>query len=252
MSYVLDALKKADAERERGAVPGLHAQPLPGLMDDARPVRARTGWVALLAAAVVVLLLALFWVTISRPRSNDAPVQPAAPLPAPAVAQAPVPAPAAPPPQPANAIPRGTVAQAARPEAAKRHTPPPEPAAVSAAPAARAEPPAPSPRATNSTSVSSAAKPAASPPPPASAPSAEPAEGRVLALNELPDDVRRQLPPLTVGGSIYSDSPSGRFVIINGQVFHENDQIAPDLILEQIRLKLAVLRYKGTRFRIMY
>ena len=26
MSYILDALKRADAERERGAVPGLHSQ----------------------------------------------------------------------------------------------------------------------------------------------------------------------------------------------------------------------------------
>ena len=29
MSYILDALRKADAERERGAVPDLHAQLLP-------------------------------------------------------------------------------------------------------------------------------------------------------------------------------------------------------------------------------
>ena len=28
MSYILDALQRADAERERGTVPGLHAQPL--------------------------------------------------------------------------------------------------------------------------------------------------------------------------------------------------------------------------------
>ena len=28
MSYILDALKKADAERERGHVPGLHTQTL--------------------------------------------------------------------------------------------------------------------------------------------------------------------------------------------------------------------------------
>ncbi len=29
MSYILDALKRADSERERGIVPGLHAQPVP-------------------------------------------------------------------------------------------------------------------------------------------------------------------------------------------------------------------------------
>ena len=30
MSYILDALRKADAERERGNVPGIHAQPTIG------------------------------------------------------------------------------------------------------------------------------------------------------------------------------------------------------------------------------
>jgi general secretion pathway protein B len=29
MSYILDALRRADAERSRGAVPGLHAQNIP-------------------------------------------------------------------------------------------------------------------------------------------------------------------------------------------------------------------------------
>ena len=31
MSYILDALRRADAERERGNVPGLHAQPMPAV-----------------------------------------------------------------------------------------------------------------------------------------------------------------------------------------------------------------------------
>ena len=34
MSYILEALRKADAERERGTVPDLHAQLLPGAADD--------------------------------------------------------------------------------------------------------------------------------------------------------------------------------------------------------------------------
>jgi general secretion pathway protein B len=87
---------------------------------------------------------------------------------------------------------------------------------------------------------------------PAASRADEGAEGRIYAISELPEDVRRALPRLSVGGSIYSDNPAGRFVIINGQVFHENDRLAPDLTLEQIRLKLAVLRYKDVRFRIMF
>ena len=55
MSYILDALRRADAERERGTVPSLHTQQLgvlPG--DDEAPPRPR-----LLIGAVVVLVLAL-------------------------------------------------------------------------------------------------------------------------------------------------------------------------------------------------
>jgi len=35
MSYILDALRRADAERSRGAVPGLHAQGLPADLEPA-------------------------------------------------------------------------------------------------------------------------------------------------------------------------------------------------------------------------
>jgi len=87
---------------------------------------------------------------------------------------------------------------------------------------------------------------------PASAASIPAADARIYAFNELPESVRRELPPLAIGGSIYSDSASSRFLIINGRIFHENDRIAPDLTLEQIKLKAAVLRYKGYRYGITY
>ncbi|MEO7152322.1 MAG: hypothetical protein ABIX46_11525, partial [Burkholderiaceae bacterium] len=58
MSYILDALRRADAdrERERGAVPGLHAQPLaPAATLVPRPRAAiATGALALLVTAAAV------------------------------------------------------------------------------------------------------------------------------------------------------------------------------------------------------
>ncbi|HSI60066.1 MAG TPA: general secretion pathway protein GspB, partial [Ideonella sp.] len=77
-----------------------------------------------------------------------------------------------------------------------------------------------------------------------------PAERRILALDELPPEIRRSLPPLAVSGSIYSDDAASRFVMINGEAVHEGGRITPELTLEQIRLKSAVLRYKGYRYRI--
>jgi general secretion pathway protein B len=77
-------------------------------------------------------------------------------------------------------------------------------------------------------------------------------EGRIYTLNELPDDVRRELPALTIGGAMYSANPANRMLIINGQLFHEGDKLAPGLSLEQIKLKSAVLKLKGYRYGISY
>jgi general secretion pathway protein B len=41
-------------------------------------------------------------------------------------------------------------------------------------------------------------------------------------------------------------------LIVNGQVFHEGDTLAPGLSLEQINLKSAVLKLKGYRYGISY
>ena len=41
-------------------------------------------------------------------------------------------------------------------------------------------------------------------------------------------------------------------LIVNGQLFHEGDTLAPGLTLEQIRLKSAVLKLKGYRVGIDY
>jgi len=51
---------------------------------------------------------------------------------------------------------------------------------------------------------------------------------------------------------MYSDTPANRMLIINAQVWHEGDKIAPNLTLEQIRLRSAVLVFKGQRFTLAY
>jgi general secretion pathway protein B len=126
---------------------------------------------------------------------------------------------------------------AAKPAAAARDAPPAarKPAPGSAVVAARKPPPA--------APATAAAKPAAKP--------SEP-EVPISKLNDLPDEVRRELPPIIVGGSIFSKSAANRMLVINGQVFHEGDELAPALVLEQIRQKSAVLKYKAYRYEITY
>jgi general secretion pathway protein B len=84
------------------------------------------------------------------------------------------------------------------------------------------------------------------------APHPAPAEAPVYAREQLPENVRAQLPQLAVGGSIYSSDAASRSVIINGRIYRENDHLTADLLLEQIKLKAAVLKFKGYRFEIEF
>ena len=67
MSYILDALRRADAERERerGSVPGLHTQSLPLMPgDDAPPRPLLRVW--LVAGLTALLLATLAWLLLGR------------------------------------------------------------------------------------------------------------------------------------------------------------------------------------------
>jgi general secretion pathway protein B len=84
----------------------------------------------------------------------------------------------------------------------------------------------------------------------ASAPSA--ATDRILAVAELPPDVQRDLPKLAISGGVHSDNAAQRMLIVGGQVMHEGAEVAPGLVLEQIRPRNAVLRFRGLRYSVGY
>jgi general secretion pathway protein B len=66
---------------------------------------------------------------------------------------------------------------------------------------------------------------------------------------ELPEALRRELPRLAISGSVYSEDPASRFVMINGEVAREGARLGPDLVLERIGTRELVLRFKGQRYR---
>ena len=246
MSYILDALRRADSERERGAIPGIHAQPVPAHWRERGSAQRPKPWVGVAIGFSVVVLGAFAWHLAGRETPQEvtpsaasatpspvsaAPTAPAAPAPAmiapapPAVAQS-LPAPSPP-----------AVAVAPTPPAAKVPERPRAPASPSAEPARRkASPP---------TTVAEPVRAPTKPEPGA-------ADARIYAQSELPQEVRSQLPTLAIGGSMYSENPSSRMLIVNGQLVHEGDALAPGLSLEQIKLKSAILRFKGYRYEIMY
>lgn len=235
MSYILDALKKADAEREQGTVPGLHSQPRAPVPDDNEPPARATVPVVWIGAGVALSVIALLswqlWTrdgattgtaaVVAPPTQDMGTVQDAAP------ANAQTQPPMAPPTPRLNVPPD--------------QPPPPSRVAevVPLAPAPHIAParPAAPPTATMQPDQGSVTRPAST---------------HVPALSELPEEVRREVPVLTVGGAMYSDTPASRMVVLNGQVFHEGDQPVPGLVLEEIKLKSAIFKYKGYRYSVHY
>ncbi len=284
MSYILDALRRADSERERGAIPDIHAQAVPLLTDEEPAPRRLSPWVWGGAAAAVIALLAgaLVWaLNRQEPAASrlaapgPAPVSPAPAAPVPAFGPAPplppqpqsqplraegLPAPAVPP----VTAPTGSATRALPPAAPPRAAAPARPAAIAKPPVGAAadglaagavtQPAAPGAgNARRSTSPADGIARAEPGRAAASVPGAAPAAPvRIYAQNELPEEVRRGVPALVVNGSVFSKNPADRFLIINGQIVREKDAVAPDVVLEQIKLRAAVLVTKGFRFEITY
>ena len=222
MSYILDALRRADSERDRGAVPGVHARQVPLAGGDGDAPGARLpGWLWPVAALVVLVIGALVWMLLGRDSMRAVAVV------SPVLAPAPAPLPASVIALPAL-LPPALPVPALRPVVVPAVKPPARTLPAAPAPVARAE---------------AARDPAAK---------ASAAEPRTYTVAELPDEVRRDLPTLAIGGAMYSENPANRMLIINGQTFHERDRLAPGLVLVQIKLKTAVLEFKGYRYGISY
>lgn len=228
MSLILDALRKADSERERGSVPGLYAQPVPTLSVEMPSRRQAAPWISIAIAVALVLVAWLVWRFGMRPASQAVAERSAAlSSTAPTVAE-PVRVPA--------------------PDSAAPVAPATPPAPIVAQSVAEPAPwPAPESRSTSEKAPPAAARPEAKAPL-----SAAPAEPPIQTREQLPDRIRAELPQLAISGSIYSSVAADRSLIINGRIFRENDRLTADLLLEQIRLKSAVLRYKGHRFEVGY
>ena len=236
MSYILDALKRADAERERerGAVPGLQSRHMPTpTIQAAHGMRNRV-WLAAAAAALALGGIAAglwFWQT---PAVRLAAVEPA-------VQQAPTPAP---PSAPAPAVAPPPIRAPAPPAAPKPVAKPMAPA-----PASGTQPP---PRSKLGPAAGTAEPLATAPAVTASIPLPATRAAAVPLLGELPEDIRRQMPPLAISGAVYSKNPGQRLLLVNNQVVTQGSLAAPEVTLEEIQAKGSVFNFRGTRFRVAH
>lgn len=265
MSYILDALKKAESERRRGAVPNVHAQPASMLPLDLQVDLYKRPWIWIALAMLLAALLALAWVKPWESRTEVAATlsTPLGPTAVPAVAVASPPLPIVPAPAPmaslgvsppvTQAVPESVVPAVPTPPAV-RPAPPPKTASASvhAVPPVAAKPAASATPAGKQVATPIAPTPAAIPTAEKKSPEIAPSEPQIGLLADLPDNIRRDVPALSINGYIYSAKPSDRSVLINNRLLREGDQVVPGLIVEKMLPREAVLNYMGYRYRLPY
>jgi general secretion pathway protein B len=272
MSYILDALKKADRERHLARVPTLGTVHSPA----AAPRRRLWPWLvsavlvanAALAAALILRSPAPVSVAHSRtpvesgvavdssPAPTAAPVSPAAPAPTSAalgVGQAPrgrveqapdvraaetSPAPATaalPERTPAPSVAPAPAPRPAQAEPAQRPEPVPRPTPERSEAVTQEQPPA----ATGRPAAPAAPRPAepVTPAPPPSSPAPSPETAAAPA----------SIPKMKLDVLVYSDIPAERMVFINGSKYVQGQRVDGKFLVEEITPEGPILSYQGQR-----
>jgi general secretion pathway protein B len=214
VSFILDALRKSEHERQRSALPGLSQVP------QATPAAHLPRWALVVIGALAVAVLALgaaWWqsarVPVETGSASTPTLQRGVELPP---APAPTAAPAAPPSRPPPVT-------ATRPGAATLSPP-------------------------NQTALAAAATPS----PEAAEPStAAPADTSLLPSAAMLAAQGVALPPLRLELHAFSDQPRDRFVFINGRKYVEGERLIEGPQLVSVEPRGAVLSLGGQRFRLM-
>ncbi len=215
MSFILDALRKSETERQQDTGPGIAASRYGAAAK--KPNR----WIPILAiflAANAILLFSLLW------RDQDTPeIEPAANT-------AEIPAiPVNPPPMPRAARPGPEVRPLASEAAAATQKATPT-AASSAEPANQSKLAEP---ATDSTDRGKLQ------------------DGEITqTLQELLVAGELELPPLRIDIHVYSDDPPNRFVFINMTKYREGDRLSEGPLLKEVDPTGVLLSHEGKTFRL--
>ena len=237
MSFILDALKKSESDRQRQSGPSLFEVKV------APPRRRLPIWAVAIAVLLGVNVIVISWMLLRRPAAQQQAASALHEAPAPRAATA-TPAPAQ------SAAPAGQTA-----------TTTPQAAAVAPPPAAThaSGPGQPSAPAALADSGQNAAAPPAGDNPSDNAPAVEPAaapgfttSGGAQAGGSLPlyqqIVTSDNLPPLHLDMHVFADRPKDRFVLINMHRAGEGDTLQGGVHVDAIRPDGVVLTYQGTQF----
>ncbi len=252
MSYILEALKKSESERNKDGVPNLYTNHSPSSVR----VRQRRAPVFKWAAAGTMLLAgiaaAVFFWQQRQPEAVLTEVSPPAvvapvllPVPEPVLhSEVAASVPAAPVSNTAP-LPRVVPVEVVREsvQAAKNDmvqaNPAPQPESETVAVAAEVKTP--------ERDVVPVKKESAVvvPPPPAL-----PVNTDYPLLEELSLSVRDRIPELHFAGHVYSANSSGRMIIINNRIVREGDVVGDNLALQKITSEGVVMQFEDSVFKV--
>jgi general secretion pathway protein B len=225
MSYILDALKKADRERNLGDVPDLEA----AHWGVRRPSRASHWPWAVAALLLFNAALLVYLLGRDDPETSGGTAAVNQPPAAPS-AQAPQRAG-----QPLQRL-EQPVRDAPPERRARVNFPPPPVAGVSPERPARRSP-----------AASAVAPPVVESALPLTAGGAD---SKLPEWGELPLEFRSGFPLPRIDVHVYAEEPAKRFVLIDLKKYREGDTLDNGATLERIAPRSIELRYQGTRFRV--
>ena len=235
MSYILDALRKSDQQRQRGSTPTL----LTVQTTPTNPGRPRYLLNGVIAAVLISAGILVGWL---QPWQNER-AEPVASSPAASGSTRDVP-----PTSYGSAESPGRPQQEALrqpPTAAVEAENPPTRVTLTQQEPAFADDSSASPQpAPDTQSAATGLLPVK---PGATAKASDEAE-KVMALNDLPPTIRREIPAIAIMFHAYSSDPAERRVMINGNMTKEGEALADGLGLQQITPDGVILVYKGYRF----
>lgn len=261
MSYILDAIRKSEQQRQRETRPALPTVQVSSYAE----APSASPWYVLLAAVLICAGILIGWwrpwqksisapvvePAVTVPNSTSVPRSMSVPTPPPPVAAKETALPL-----PAEKV--TTTHPPVRDESKSRrrdtpavlkHAPPvrvaqPIPAGKAPLIALPASGTAQTPAPSTEKSVVAALAPAID------AGSGETAqEQKIIGIAELPLAIQQEIPKMTISGYAYSSVPRERSVGINDHLLQEGDTLVPGLRLEQINPDNLVFSYKKYRFR---
>ncbi len=250
MSYILEALKKSQQERQLGKVPTLDTSQVEAEPREAEPTRWIYSAVVLALTAIIVAGYGIVDRRTSAPSANNGAVSasstpavrstPRTTMPAAAshMPTAPVLATAAPSASTSDplvsemGIHQGTLEPGPVPFELFGAEPPAKPAAASPVPGSE---PAPFL--------------AEEHPAPSSLPMAED-DNAIPLLRQLDYEFRQTVPAISLDVHVYRENPDRRFVLIIETLYREGEQTAEGPVVEEIAPNGVILSYQGTLFRL--